>query len=300
MELDKQSYRRIIETLHEGLYFVDRERRITYWNRAAENISGFAASEVVGRRCSDNILTHNDDEGKCLCLDQCPLAFTMEDGQTREATLYMHHRDGHRIPVSVRTSVLTDDNGAVIGGVELFSDVSLSGAQELRVRELEKLALLDSLTQLANRSYLEREIQASIDEYRRQKIPFGVIFIDIDHFKRFNDAYGHDVGDEILKCVANSLLSNSRPFDLYGRWGGEEFIGLVKNCTAVELEAAGNRLRQLVENAYLIYQDEPLRVTISAGATVYREPESLDDLLKRADKLMYDSKRAGRNRLSVG
>lgn len=300
MELDKQSYRRIIETLHEGLYFVDRERRITYWNRAAENISGFAASEVVGRRCSDNILTHNDDEGKCLCLDQCPLAFTMEDGQTREATLYMHHRDGHRIPVSVRTSVLTDDNGAVIGGVELFSDVSLSGAQELRVRELEKLALLDSLTQLANRSYLEREIQASIDEYRRQKIPFGVIFIDIDHFKRFNDAYGHDVGDEILKCVANTLLSNSRPFDLYGRWGGEEFIGLVKNCTAVELEAAGNRLRQLVENAYLIYQDEPLRVTISAGATVYREPESLDDLLKRADKLMYDSKRAGRNRLSVG
>jgi diguanylate cyclase (GGDEF)-like protein/PAS domain S-box-containing protein len=300
MELDKQSYRRIIETLHEGLYFVDRERRITYWNRAAENISGFAAGEVVGRRCSDNILTHNDDEGKCLCLDQCPLAFTMEDGQAREATLYMHHRDGHRIPVSVRTSVLTDDNGAVIGGVELFSDVSLSGAQELRVRELEKLALLDSLTQLANRSYLEREIQASIDEYRRQKIPFGVIFIDIDHFKRFNDAYGHDVGDEILKCVANSLLSNSRPFDLYGRWGGEEFIGLVKNCTAAELEAAGNRLRQLVENAYLMYQDEPLRVTISAGATVYREPESLDDLLKRADKLMYDSKRAGRNRLSVG
>jgi diguanylate cyclase (GGDEF)-like protein/PAS domain S-box-containing protein len=300
MELDKQSYRRIIETLHEGLYFVDRERRITYWNRAAENISGFAASEVVGRRCSDNILTHNDDEGKCLCLDQCPLAFTMEDGQTREATLYMHHRDGHRIPVSVRTSVLTDDNGDVIGGVELFSDVSLSGAQELRVRELEKLALLDSLTQLANRSYLEREIQASIDEYRRQKIPFGVIFIDIDHFKGFNDSYGHDVGDEILKCVANTLVSNSRPFDLYGRWGGEEFIGLVKNCTAAELEAAGNRLRQLVENAYLMHQDETLRVTISAGATVYREPESLDGLLKRADKLMYDSKRAGRNRLAVG
>jgi diguanylate cyclase (GGDEF)-like protein/PAS domain S-box-containing protein len=300
MELDKQSYQRIIETLHEGLYFVDRERRITYWNRAAENISGFAAGEVVGRRCADNILTHNDDEGKCLCLDQCPLAFTMEDGQTREATLYMHHRDGHRIPVSVRTSVLTDDNGAVIGGVELFSDVSLSGAQEHRVRELEKLALLDSLTQLANRSYLEREIQACIDENRRQKIPFGVIFIDIDHFKRFNDAYGHDVGDEILKCVANTLVSNSRPFDLYGRWGGEEFIGLVKNCTAAELEAAGNRLRQLVENAYLMHQNEPLRVTISAGATVYREPESLDGLLKRADKLMYDSKRAGRNRLTVG
>lgn len=297
---DQQSYQRIIEALHDGLYLVDRERKIIYWNRAAEKISGYTAAEVVGHSCADNVLTHLDGEGNCLCLDKCPLTFTMEDGQPREAVLYMHHRDGHRIPVSVRTSVLTDENGKVIGAVELFSDASNLGAQELRIQELEKLALLDSLTQLANRAYLEREIQVSIEEHRRHKTPFGILFIDIDFFKKFNDKYGHQLGDEIMKSVAGTFANNTRPFDLYGRWGGEEFIGLIRNCTAAELEAVGDRMLILVANSYLMHQGKKLRVTVSIGATLFRAGESIDALLKRADKLMYDSKRAGRNRMTMG
>jgi len=300
MEFDKQSYQRIIDTLHDGVYFVDRNRKITYWNRSAEQISGYAAAEVEGRCCSDCILTHVDAEGNCLCLDKCPLAFTMEDGQPREAVIYMHHRDGHRVPVSVRTSALTDASGAIVGGVELFTDISGQGANELRVKELEKMALLDNLTQLANRNYLDKELQSRFEEKKRLGAAFGILFIDIDYFKRFNDTYGHDVGDEILKIVAQTLVSNSRPFDLFGRWGGEEFIGIIRNCTAAELEAVGGRMRMMVENAYLMHQGEGLRVTISAGATMFLTDDTSESLLKRADTLMYESKRAGRNRLTMG
>lgn len=300
MEFNKKSYQRIIDTLHDGLYFVDRDRKITYWNRSAEQISGFPAAEVEGRCCSDNILTHMDGEGNCLCLDKCPLAFTMEDGQPREAVVYMHHRDGHRVPVSVRTSALTDENGEIVGGVELFTDVSGLGANELRVRELEKLALLDNLTQLANRNYLERELQSRFEEKKRLGATFGVLFFDIDFFKKFNDTYGHDVGDEVLKCVANTLVSNSRPFDLYCRWGGEEFIGIIRHCTPAELESIANRLRLLVANAYIMHQGEGLQVTISLGATMLHEGDTVESLLKRADTLMYESKRAGRNRVTLG
>ncbi|NTV13350.1 MAG: sensor domain-containing diguanylate cyclase [Desulfobulbaceae bacterium] len=299
MEFDKKSYQRIIDTLHDGLYFVDRDRRITYWNRSAEQISGFAAAEVEGRSCSDNILTHMDGEGNCLCLDKCPLAFTMEDGQPREAVVYMHHRDGHRVPVSVRTSALIDENGVIVGGVELFSDISGQGANELRVRELEKMALLDNLTQLANRNYLERELHSRFEEHKRLGAAFGLLFFDIDHFKKFNDTYGHDVGDEVLKCVANTLVSNSRPFDLYCRWGGEEFVGIIRNCTAAELAMIANRLRLLVANAYVMHQGEGLQVTISLGATMLQAGDSMESLLKRADTLMYESKRAGRNRVTL-
>lgn len=300
MKLDKQSYQRIFDTLHDGLYFVDLDRKITYWNQSAAKISGFAAAEVVGRSCADNILTHVDGDGNCLCLTKCPLAFTMEDGQPREAVVYMHHRDGHRIPVSVRTSALTDENGIVVGGIELFTDISRQGAHELRVRELERLALLDNLTQLANRNYLEREFQGRFEEMKRLAVSFGVLFIDIDGFKKFNDTYGHDVGDEILKCVANTLMANSRPFDLYGRWGGEEFIGIIRDCSAEKLTTIGNRMRQLVEHAYLIQSGQALRVTISVGATMFRGGDTMESLLKRADALMYESKRAGRNRLTLG
>jgi len=299
MSLEKDSFERIIENLHDGLYFVDRDRVITYWNKAAEQISGFTANEVVGKSCSDNILTHVDSEGNNLCTGMCPIAATIADGKPREAEVYMHHKDGHRIPVSVRVSTLTDRDGNILGGIELFTDISNQAANELRVKELEKLALLDNLTQLANRNYIEREIQSRFEEKKRFNVPFGILFIDIDHFKKFNDIYGHDVGDDVLKFVSNTFVANARPFDLYGRWGGEEFIGIIRNINGQDLELLGNRLRLLIENSYIIHENEKLYVTISIGATLVNENDTIDSLIKRADTFLYKSKAAGRNCLTT-
>lgn len=300
MKIGKESYEKVIERLHDGLYFVDRDRTIVYWNRAAESISGFSAAEVVGKSCGDGILTHVDSEGCNLCENGCPLARTIADGKPRENEIYMHHKDGHRVPVSVRVSTLTDADGNVTGGIELFTDISDRAANALRVKELEKLALLDNLTQLANRNYIEREIEGRFEEKRRLKVPFGILFIDIDHFKKFNDRYGHYVGDEVLKFVATTFIANTRPFDLYGRWGGEEFIGIIRNINRQDLEMLGNRLRMLVEKAYLLHDGEKLSVTISVGATLVEENDTIDTLIKRADTLLYKSKADGRNRLTIG
>ncbi len=300
MDLELESYEKVIASLHDGLYFVDRDMTIIYWNKAAERISGFTADEVVGKSCGDGILTHIDSEGCNLCKTGCPLAKTIADGKPRENEIYMHHKDGHRVPVSVRVSTLTDADGTVTGGIELFTDISNQAANELRVKELEKLALLDNLTQLANRNYIEREIQGRFEEKKRLQVPFGIFFIDIDHFKKFNDRYGHDVGDEVLKFVANTFTANTRPFDLYGRWGGEEFIGIIRNINDADLVMLGNRLRELIAESYVLQGEEKLSVTISIGATLVTEEDTLDTLLKRADTLLYASKAAGRNRLTSG
>jgi len=298
--LEKDSYQRIIDNLHDGLYLVDRDRIITYWNKAAEQISGFNAHEVVGTSCSDNILTHVDSDGNNLCTSMCPLAASITDGKPREAEIYMHHKDGHRIPVSVRISPLTDREGAIIGGIELFTDISNQAVNTLRVKELEKLVLLDNLTQLANRNYVEREIQNRFEEKKRFNVPFGILFMDIDHFKKFNDRYGHDVGDDVLKFVAKTFIANARPFDLFGRWGGEEFLGIIRNINSKDLELLGNKLRSLIENSYIMSENEKLRVTISIGATPVDENDTIDSLIKRADILLYKSKTEGRNRLTLG
>ena len=300
MNLEKDAIERIIENLHDGLYLVDQDRIITYWNKAAEQISGFIANDVVGKSCADNILTHVDINGNNLCTAMCPLAATIADGKPREAEVYMHHKDGHRIPVSVRVSTLTDTGGNVIGGIELFTDISNQAANELRVKELEKMALLDKLTQLANRNYIEKEIQSRFEEKKRFNVPFGILFIDVDHFKIFNDSYGHDVGDEVLKFVSNTFVTNARPFDLYGRWGGEEFIGIIRNINGGDLELLGNRLRLLVENSYMIHENKKLFVTVSIGATLVNENDNIDTLIKRADTLLYKSKAEGRNCLTIG
>ncbi len=300
MKLTIGSYKRIIENLHDGLYILNRDRVITFWNKAAEQISGFRADEVVGKPCSANILTHIDSEGNNLCTRMCPVAATLSDGRPREAEVYLHHKNGHRIPVSVRVSKLTDKDGNIIGAVELFKDISNQAANAARVKELEKLAFLDGLTQLANRNYIQRVIQSRFEEMKRFKIPFGILFIDVDHFKKFNDSYGHAVGDVVLKSVAKTLVASSRPFDLYGRWGGEEFVGVMYNITGDDLGLLGNRLRLLVESSYIIHENQKLHVTISIGATVADEKDTLNTLINRADTLMYRSKSAGRNCLTIG
>lgn len=167
MQFDHKTYARILDNLHDGLYFVDTNRRITYWNNGAERITGFLAAEVVGRSCADNILTHVDGEGNSLCFGCCPLAASITDGRMREAEVYLHHKDGHRVPVFVRVSALCDSGGKVLGGLELFTDMSAILVHSARVQELEKLAMLDTLTRLANRNYLEREFRARFEKLKR-------------------------------------------------------------------------------------------------------------------------------------
>ena len=300
MHLDNVQLADVLENLHDGLYFTDTHRIITFWNHAAERITGYTAAEVLGRSCAANILVHVDTDGRSLCRGLCPLAMTMADSVGREAEVFLRHKDGHRVPVLVRTGPLKDRQGQVVGGIELFTDLSNILANNSRVRELEQLALLDNLTQLANRTYLLREIEARFEEMRRYGIPFGLLFMDIDFFKRFNDTYGHDVGDDVLKLVANTFVANSRAFDVYGRWGGEEFVGVIRSIDAEDLAALGNRMRVLVNQSFLMHDEARLGVSISLGATVAKPDDTAESLIKRADQLLYRSKKEGRNRLTLG
>src|SRR5512134_1518746 len=107
-------YKRILDNLYDGVYLVDPDRRITYWNSGAERITGYRPDEAMGRRCQD-LLVHLDEQGKSLCLDGCPLSWTMANGQLLETEIYLHHRDGYRVPISVRAAPIRDGTGRVVG-----------------------------------------------------------------------------------------------------------------------------------------------------------------------------------------
>jgi PAS domain-containing protein len=95
-DLSPNFYETLLDNLYDGVYFVDRERRITFWNKAAERITGFAKREVLGKRCADNLLRHVDHRGNSLCEGACPLSHTLGDGLFRSDTVFLHHQDGHR------------------------------------------------------------------------------------------------------------------------------------------------------------------------------------------------------------
>ena len=297
MEID---YKDLIENISDGLYLVDHDRKIIYWNRVAEAITGYGPEEVLGRRCRDNILIHVDKDGKSLCRGSCPIDGTLEDGRYRDARVYLHHKDGHRVPVWIRAAPLRDTAGNIIGGAELFTDLSAGNAITERIQELERFSFLDNLTQLANRRFVEMELDSRVSELNRYGVTFGVIFMDIDHFKRVNDTYGHAVGDRVLKTVARTFINTARPSDMMGRWGGEEFVGILQRIDAEGLHQAAERIRNLVETSHIQEDGQMVNVTVSIGGTLSRATDTAQSIVKRADELLYRSKNNGRNCCTIG
>lgn len=298
--LNKDLYRTILDNLYDGVYFIDNDKKITYWNKAAERLTGYRAEEVVGKKCSDSVISHVNDKGLKLCLTKlCPADAALKKGELHEEELWMHHKDGHRIYVLTRMTPMVDKDGKVIGAVEIFSDNSKSIIQRRRNEKLSKMALLDPLTELGNRRFGEINLRSRLNEMRRYGWPFGILFIDVDHFKAVNDRYNHEIGDRVLKMVGNTFLKNTRAFDTFVRWGGEEFLGILTNVNEGELFVVADRFRALIEQSSFDVKQESVRVTVSVGACVAQQNDTVESLIKRADELMYHSKSAGMNRVSM-
>ena len=289
-------YRRILDNLAEGVYFVDTERRITFWNRGAEVISGYAAADVIGRLCRDNLLVHANAEGCNLCQDGCPLLTTLRDGASRQADAFLKHRDGQRVPVSIRVSPIMDAKGRVIGAVEVFTENSSHLAALEKAAEMEQLALIDPLTSVGNRRYTETVLRQQLELFRRERDSFAALFLDLDHFKAVNDAHGHDAGDAVLRAVARTIANNLRSFDFLGRWGGEEFIAILAKADAPRAIAVAARCCALVRSCVVDRAGHAIRPTVSIGVAVIQQGESAAELVARADAHHYQAKQAGRDR----
>ncbi len=291
-------YRILLDNLYDGVYFVDRDRRISYWNKSAERITGYTAEEVLGKSCADNLLMHIDQDGRNLCVGCCPLSESILKGTPNAKEIYLLHKDGHRVPILVRVAPLRDEHGTVTGAVEVFTDNTSKAAMIERLAEIERIAYVDPLTGLANRRYTEIALASRHEEMQRYGWPYGVIYIDIDDFKQVNDRYGHDTGDEVLGMVAKTLANTTRSFDVVGRWGGDEFVAVIANVSREELLQTANRFRLLVERSR-VRGAHPVGITISLGAAIAGPEESVGELLKRADLCLYRSKSAGKNRVSA-
>lgn len=299
MDREAAFYRDILDHLYDGVYFVDENRTITYWNKGAERITGHAAESVVGYRCADGVLRHVDDAGRRLCGRRCPLLRTMHDGAPREDHVFLHHADGHRIPVLVRAAPMYGENGEIVGAVETFSDNSSLVNALKRIHELDDAACRDPLTNVGNRRYADLKLESSLAEFRGHGLHHGVLFVDIDKFKAVNDVFGHMAGDKVLTAVGRTMQANLRTTDFVARWGGEEFIAIVFNVDQARLAALAENIRVLVSRSTVPVDEAEINVTVSIGATLMRDDDDRESLIARADALMYRSKQEGRDRVTV-
>jgi diguanylate cyclase (GGDEF)-like protein len=160
-------------------------------------------------------------------------------------------------------------------------------------------ALRDPLTQTGNRIAMQQTLQREVELARRNIQPLSVLMVDIDHFKQINDQHGHLVGDQALIAVANALKDSLRNVDMVYRFGGEEFMVLLSNTDPTGAAMVGERVRVAVQNIQHLVEHQALALSVSLGCATLQAGESLESLIERADLAMYESKRCGRNRLSM-
>ena len=274
---------------------VDCNRRITYWNKAAERITGYYKNEMEGSFCSNNILQHIDEREIPLCREQCLLHQTLSDGQVREGNLYLHHKQGHRVLVSIQVFPLRDRLGQITGAAELFTDqVEYHKNQSINYQ-----ILLNRLMGLENHRFGEMILQSRLYELQTFNVPFGVLFIDVDRFQTINDTYGLEIGDQVLHIAGKTLLNLTRQTDTALRWGGDEFLLVLPHLTIFLLQEIAERIRAIVSQSFLVHCHQKISVTVSIGATMAVVGDSVDSLISRAVQEMRHSKDMGRNKVSV-
>ncbi len=297
--MEPDIYENLLENIYDGVYFVNQSKQITLWNRGAEKITGFTKSEVMGRCCANNILRHINDNGDELCIKGCPLDRTLTDGKIRSTDIYLHHKEGHRLPVSVRVSPIKDKNNMIIGAIEIFSDNSKHQNLIDEIGELNRQVLIDDLTNLGNRKMATLQLTNRLNDMATHGIPFGVIFFDIDQFKKINDTWGHHVGDKILIMVSKTITNIVRSLDAVCRLGGDEFLIIMPNVDINALRIIGEKARIFIEKTWLELDGNIITTTISVGGIMANPKDNVESLIKKSDEQMYHSKKLGRNAISI-
>lgn len=177
----------------------------------------------------------------------------------------------------------------------------------IALEQLQRQRQEDILTRVRNRRSFEEEFVKELERAERQWQPLSCMFVDIDHFKKINDSYGHQVGDHCLRQVARLIGDEFRKTDLLARYGGEEFVALLPNCPSEEARFIAERVRQTVMNNPLVIDDQTIPVTVSVGSTTWQpgggrvgDLQALgEQLLSTADRSMYRAKQSGRNQVAV-
>lgn len=284
--------RAIVDDLNIGIVLLDRQHRVRFINRAfrrfwrvpdemVESDLSFVRLMYHGRGMKAYAISH-DRLGEYVA-QQMDLIRTGE-----ERPLQIRFANG--AVVQFRCKALPDG-----GRLLTYGNVS-ELAQQADV--LERLACADGMTGLNNRRHFLVLAEIEWSRFKRYGRPLAFLMVDIDLFKSVNDKYGHDVGDEVIKSVAQILQNHKRVSDIVGRLGGEEFALILPEATLDSAAAAGERFRQLVADHAVSIKEQRLSVTVSIGVTACHERTSgIDELLKEADVALYEAKRSGRNRV---
>ena len=300
----------IVQSIDVGVVVMDRDYNVEVWNSFMENHSGVGADKAARRslftlfpEIDQAWFTHKVETAVMLgtraftIWEQRPNLVHFKSYQPITGMADEMYQNVTILPL--RSSTGKTDHVCLI--IYDVTGVAVNKRQlESANTKLQELALRDGLTGLLNRRYWESCLEREFARHQRYDNPVSLVIFDIDHFKRVNDTYGHQTGDEVIRETARITSQLVRETDFAGRYGGEEFVVLLPGTTLDGAAQFAERLRSTIERQQIDYQGSPLTFTISLGvATLADDMAGYQALLERADKALYQSKEGGRNRVTV-
>ena len=289
----------VLDQVQDAVTFIDKDRRIVYWNKAAEQATGREATAVLGNPCCEEPGLFVDFGGVNICRDKCPVILTLKDGIPRSLDVYLQHRSGYRVPTNLRIVPVLGESGQAIGAVGTFTNTAPKVTIPLGLAELEKMGLVEPETGIPARPYLEMTLNTRLEEYQKYGLSFGLIHVDIDGYGKILQKFGRFNAGKIVRMVARTLHKNIRYFDIVGRWDTEEFLVILLNIDEGRLDIVANKLRLLISESYITTETGMLNATVSMGASLVLRYDTVDSLVKRGEQLTMHSKWLGKNRVSM-
>ena len=286
--------RSVVDHSTDALITVDQHGVIQSFAGAAQKIFGYMTVEVVGQKI--NMLMpelwrgeHDAYMGNYLRTGHAKII-----GICREVTV--QRKDGSLIPLDLTVTEFALDGFRFFTGI-LRDITERKAAQEL----LRVQATRDFLTGLWNRAAILDLLEKELSRSRREGAPVGLVFVDLDHFKQINDTYGHQAGDTVLRAASEKMRAIMRPYDLVGRYGGEEFLIVLPGCDEANLRKLCERLRAILADTSIEYEKKTISWTVSIGAAMANPAKETEAelLLRAADLALYRAKSGGRNRVEL-
>lgn len=291
LETSMSRFRLVVDAAYDAIITIDQEHNITLFNRAAEHMFGYSQAEMIGQPLS-RLIPERSRQRHTESLDRfagSPVNSREMDERNRVFGL---HRDGTLMPVEAAISKIN-----VNGRLE-FTAIMRDISDRIRLMDLlQKEAATDELTGLPNR----RTFMDTAANLFQSSENVSLLLLDIDHFKKVNDTYGHDAGDEVLRALADGGRTYSRANDVFARIGGEEFAVLLPETDLEQAYAIAEKLRMAFEQQDLRHfwlTSDPIPFTVSIGvATRVPGEVRVEEVFKRADQALYRAKQGGRNRV---
>jgi diguanylate cyclase len=300
----------ILQNIDVGLVVMDADYKVEIWNSFMQNHSGKAPENVLGKsifgvfpELSETWFKHKAQAVFVLqnatftTWEQRPYLFRFPHYRPITGTAEYMYQNSTIIP-------LVDTKGIVDHICLIIYDVTDSAvnkiAQQQANKQLQDLSRIDHLTGLFNRGYWELRLIQEFKRFDRYEQSSSLIMLDIDHFKRINDNYGHTVGDEAIRCVSRAIREQARDLDIAGRYGGEEFAVILTNTNSDGAYVFSERLRKSIEKIIVHTEGHEIKFTISAGVAELQENiRDHRSWIEKADQALYKSKENGRNRTTL-